>query len=206
MADLLIDNEVLPSTPAASKSILFCDSTSKKFGQLDDSGNVHGILSASFSGSGVASQTTAASDTYITSSGIVIPALGFQVGQLFRWYINLFKATNAGTATPIYTIRLGNAQSTGDTSLLVLTGIAQTAVTGGGTVIVTVQVRTIGASGVIVGNFSAPGVVLGVGQISTGVSGSFNTAGTTGQFLGISVNSGASTTYTIDSVRGELIA
>jgi len=48
MADILLDNEGLPSTPPAGKSILFSDSQSKKFAQLDDQGVAHGILSASY--------------------------------------------------------------------------------------------------------------------------------------------------------------
>lgn len=207
MADILIDNQSAPTTPAGGKSVLWVDSTTKKAIQTDDGGVHHGLISACFSASGAASQTTAASDTYITSSGILLPAYGMQVGMLFRWYIDLFKATSAGTATPIYTIRIGSAQTTADTSRLVLTGIAQTAAVGGGTVIVTVQVRTASASGIITGNFSAPGVTLGVGQTSSTVSSTFdNTSTIGGQYVGISVNSGASTTYTIDSVRGELIA
>ncbi len=208
MARHLMDNETLFGTPAASKSILFNDSTTKKLGQVDDSGNVHGILSASFPSSGTASQTTLATETYITNSGIQIPSFGLQVGQMFRWYLNLFRATSTGTVAPIYKIYVGLLQSTGDTLLLTLTGVAPVSATAGGVVLVEALVRTIGASAIITGNFNAPGVNLGIGQVASTVSGSFNTAsvGSAGQYMGLSVTPGTNTTYTIDGVRGELIA
>ncbi len=206
-ADILVDNESFPSTPAASKSIIFTDSTAKKLAQMDDAGNVHGMLSAVFPPSGTASQVTASVDVYVANSGIVVPTFGLQVGMLFRWYMNIVKSTVAGTAAPTFIIRAGTGVL-GDTALLTLTGIAQTAVAGGGTVIVTAQVRTIGASAVIAGNFNCSNVTMGCGQVTTAVSGTFNSATTTaaGQLIGLSVNPGASCVYTIDSVRGELIA
>lgn len=207
MGDLLVDNQALPSTPAASKSIYAVDNVSKKFYQLDDSGNAHGILSASFPPSGTASQVTGSVDVYVANSGIVVPAIGLQVGMLFRWYLQLVKSTVAGTAAPTYIIRAGTGVL-GDTALLTLTGIAQTAVAGGGVVMVMAQVRTIGASAVITGNFNISNVTMGAGQTTTAVSGTFNSTTTTapGQLIGLSVNPGASCVYTIDSVRGELIA
>ena len=36
MADILIDNQTAPSTPASGKSVLWVDSTTKKFLQTDD--------------------------------------------------------------------------------------------------------------------------------------------------------------------------
>jgi hypothetical protein len=208
MADWLTDNQVAPVTPASSKSIIWADSTTKKGPlQTDDQGVHHGIISTSYSASGVASQAVPATETYITSSGIILPAYGMQVGQLFRWYINAVKATFTGTAAPSWKIYIGTTQSiASDTARLNLTGIAQTAVTGGGTIIVTAQVRTVSASGVIIGNFSAPGVTLGVGQATTAVSATFdNTSTIGGQYVGLSLTAGLNTTYTVDGVRGELI-
>ena len=200
----------MPTTPAASKSIIWVESTAKKLNQTDDSGVHHGIISCSYSASGAASQTINATETYVTSSGILIPSYGMQVGMLFRWYFNMVKATFTGTAAPTYQIRMGSAQTTSDTAILLLTGIAQTAVGGGGTVIVTAQVRTVaaGATGVIVGNFNAPNVTMGSGQITTAVSAGFanDSAGAGGKYLGIGITPGTNTTYTCDGVRGELIA
>lgn len=207
MADFLLDNQAAPTTPGSSKSILWVDSTTKKQTHTDDSGVHHGTLSSNYAQSGVASLAVAATETYITSSNILIPAYGMQVGMMFKWYLNLVKATFTGTAAPIWNIKIGTLLSTSDTTRLALTGIAQTNATGGGLVIILVQVRTVSASGVIVGNFSAPGVTLGVGQATTAVSSSFdNTTTIAGQSIGLTATPGTNTTYTVDSVRGELIA
>jgi len=206
-ADILIDNEAMPTAPASSKSILFVDSTSKKFAQLDDSGVAHGILASNFN---TASQTTGAADTYITNSNILFPSFGVQVGSLIRWYISLFKATNAGTASIIWTLRLGTGLATTDTSVMAITNsTAQTAVTGGGLFVLTVQTTIVSGTGKVVftvgespmtASFGAPPVV-------TSLSAAFDntTATNAGKSYGLSVNPGASTTFTIDSVRAELI-
>jgi hypothetical protein len=206
MADILLDNEAAPSTPASSKSIIWVDSTTKKQCHTDDSGVVHGLISSNYSASGVASVILGTSDAYITNSNLLLPAYGMQVGQLFRWYLNVSK-TAAGTATPIIQVRIGTGLSTSDTSRLTMTGLAQTASTGGGgTLIIMVQVRTVSASGVIVGNFTVPHATFGSGQTTTVVSSTFDNTSTIGtQSVGISINAGASSAWTIDSVRAELI-
>jgi hypothetical protein len=205
-ADILLDNETAPGTPAASKSVIWVDSTTKKGPlQTDDSGVVHGIISTNYNPSGTASLALGTTDQYIPNSNLLLPAYGMQVGAMFRWYINVTK-TAAGVATPIFTIRIGSALSTGDTSRLVLTGAAQTAVLGGGTLIITVMVRTVSASGVIVGNFTVPAPSFGTGQTSTAVSSTFDNTGTIGgQSVGISVTTGTSAAWTIDGTRAELI-
>lgn len=203
MADILIDNQTTPSTPSGSKSVLYVDSTTKKFVTLDDSGKAQGVLSAVNSGSGVASQAITTSDTYLTSSGIQIPACGMQVGMLFEWHIMVTK-NNTGTSTPIFIVQTGSAQSTADTDRLTLTGGAATAATGGGVLVVSVLVRTVSASGVIVGNFTVPQLSFGSGQVTTAVSSTFDNSALQGQYVSLSVNPGA-TTWTVDGVKGMLI-
>ena len=44
MADILLDNETTPSTPASSKSILWVDSTAKRLMQTDDGGTHRGLI------------------------------------------------------------------------------------------------------------------------------------------------------------------
>src|SRR4051812_35064964 len=111
MGDLLVDNETTPSTPASSKSVLYVDSTTKKQAQLDDAGHVYGILSRNhYTG---ASFTSAAADTYLTNSGLLIPSCGLQVGQLYEWRVHASK-TAAGTTAAVMTLRCGSAQTTSD--------------------------------------------------------------------------------------------
>ena len=95
MADILIDNQTLPSTPAAGKSVLYVDSTTKKPVALDDGGTARGLLSRNAS---TASQGAGfASDTYLTNSNLLIPSSGIQAGMVFEWRIGVTK-TAAGTA------------------------------------------------------------------------------------------------------------
>lgn len=206
MADILVDNESVPNTPATSKSVLYVDSTTKKFMQMPDSGAPQGILSRN---SATASQGAGfAADTYVTNSGIQIPSCGMQAGQLYRWFITGSK-TGAGTATAVYTIRIGTNQSTADTAQLTLTaGAAQTAAADNGTLIVTVQVRNVGASGVIAGAASwakTQAGTAGFGGSIDGVSSSFANNALAGQFVGISINGGASAAWTLTSCHAELI-
>ena len=206
MADILIDNESAPSTPAAGKSILFVDTTTKKFGQMDESAIVQGILSRN---SANASQGAGfAADTYVTNSGLLIPSFGMKAGMLFRWLITASK-TAAGTAAAVYTVRIGAAQSTADTARLTLTAsVAQTAAVDNGHLIVTAQVRNVGAAGVIAGAASwakSQAGTAGFGGSIDGVSSSFDNSALAGQYVGLSINGGASAAWTLTSVHSELI-
>lgn len=202
MADILLDNQALPGTPAAGKSILFVDTTTKKWCDLDDGGNVTGSLSRRNS---TASQGAGfASDTYVTDSGLLIPSFGMRAGQLYRWLITLSK-TAAGTAAAIVTVRIGSAQTTSDTSRLALTAsVAQTAAASNGIMNVMVGVRNVGASGVIAGGFGMMASV-GLGGGADGVGSSFDNSALGGQYVGLSINGGASAAWTITHVAAELI-
>jgi hypothetical protein len=203
MADILILNQTAPTTPAASNSILYVDSTTKRTVQIDDGGNNKGLLSNNYS---TASQGAGfASDTYVTNSGILIPSFGMKAGQLYRWFIGLSK-TAAGTAATILQFRIGSNQSTADTSRLSLTAsVAQTAAIAEGILTATLLVRSVSASGVIAGAFGIASSV-GLGGGKDGVSSAFDNTSLAGQYLGISVNGGASAAWTVTSVFGELVA
>lgn len=201
MADILIDNQSAPSTPASGKSVLWLDSTTKKFVQTDDSGARHGAISKAFS---TAAQGAGfASDTYITNSGILIPSYGMEAGQLYRWWVSMEK-TGAGTAAPILTIRLGSAQTTSDTARNTITGTAASATASGGHMIASCLVRTVSASGVLVGTLGFTNSLFGGGQQN--VSSTFDNTAVAGQFLGLSFNAGASASYTIQAVYSELVS
>lgn len=203
MADFLIDNEATPSTPAASKSILYVDSTTKKMCQIDDGGTVRaGTLSKN---QATSQQTGFASDTYLTGSGIQIPSCGMQVGQIYRWLVGIQK-TAAGTAAIAVTVRMGSAQTTADTSELVLTQTVAQAATAAGTLMeVIVQVRSVSATGVITGILSLSANA----QFGSGVqaaSGTFANNAAAGLFLGLSLNGGSLASYTIDTCTGYLLS
>lgn len=200
MADILLDNQAAPTTPAAGKSVLWVDSTTKKLIQTDDGGAHRGMISKNFA---TASQGAGfASDTYITNSGILIPSYGMQQGQVYRWWVSMSK-TGAGVATPIAQVRIGSNQSTADTSRLTLTGTAAAATASGGHMIVTAMVRTVSASGVLVGGLGFSNSLFGGG--ADAVSSTFDNTALAGLYVGLSFNAGASASYTIDGVHAELI-
>ena len=211
MADILIDNESVPSTPASGKSVLFVDSTTKKLSQIDDTGRVIGFLSRN---DATASQGAGfASDTYVTNSGLLIPSFGMKAGMLARWTISLSK-TAAGTAQAAVNVRLGAGQSTSDTAILTLTQAAaeaQSALVASAVMTVFIGVRNVGASGVVAGAFGftqsyqATAGNLAFGGGIDAVSSTFNNTAVSGQYLGLSINGGASAAWTITHVAAELI-
>lgn len=207
MADILIDNEGAPSTPAASKSVLWVDSTTKKFVQTDDSGKRHGLLSANFS---TASQSpTVSTDIYLTNSDILVPSFGMEAGQLYRW---MFTATKTATGTTAYvaTLRLGTNKSTADTARATLTANqVQTAAISHAQFYVEVLVRSVSASGQLI---AAINCASSVGTTATGFGGgvvnvpaTFDNSAVAGNSLGLSVNTQAGA-WTIDAMYAWLQA
>lgn len=203
MSDILLDTQATPTTPAAGKAILYADSGTKRGVNIEDSGTVRGILSRSVSN---ASQGAGfAVDTYITSSNLLIPTCGIQVGQTYRWRVALSK-TAAGVAAPIIIIRLGAAGAIGDAAIVTLTGQAATAAISGGFLDVQASIRSVGAAGVMAASFGFATGILGFGGGIDGVSAGFDTTGRSGQFMGVSYNGGAAAVITVTNVTAELIA
>jgi hypothetical protein len=171
---------------------------------------------ASFNASIAAQGAGFAADTYVTDSDILIPSFGFQARTNFLWMISASKS-GAGTAQPIYNIRIGSARSVaGDTARLVLTGPAQTAIADIGTLTIMVTVRSVGAAGVIQGtawwnhrgtaaNTTTSGT--GFANDSTGhiegTSAGFDNSALGGQYVGLSMNGGTSASWTLTQVRVE---
>lgn len=201
MADVLIDNETAPGTPAAGKSIVWVDSGSKKLAVIDDTGRINGVLSRN---DATASQGAGfAVDTYVTNSGILIPSFGMKALQLYRWTISLSK-TAAGVAAPIIAVRVGVNQSTADTARLTLTGVvASVATATQGLLTVNVAVRNIAAGGVVAGGFGFTHPNFGDG--GSGVSAGFDNTALAGQFIGLSFNGGIGASITLTHVAAELI-
>lgn len=206
MADILIDNEGTPGTPAASKSYLWVDSTTKKFVQTDDSGARHGgVISKNFSTATLSPSVS--TDTYITNSGILIPSYGMEAGQHFRW---VFTATKTATGTTAYvaTLRLGANQSTADTARATLTANqVQSAAISHATFFVDVLVRSVSATGQLI---AAINCASSVGTTATGFGGgvvnvpsTFDNSAVAGQYLGLSINTTAGV-WTIDAIYGVL--
>ncbi len=205
MADILIENQSIPSTPSSGQCVIFTDNSAKAIFLLNDLGVIFGRTD---NASTAAQGAGFSSDTYVTNSDIQIPSFSFRVGTMIRWIIACSK-TAAGTATPVYTIRIGSNRSTADTSRLAITGPAQTAAADNAVITIMVVVRSIGASGVIQGdmtidhNLAATGFANNASAIVTGTSSGFDMTAIGGRYVGISINAGASAAWTLTQVRVE---
>jgi hypothetical protein len=205
MADILMDNQAAPSTPAAGKSVLYVDSTTKRLAIVDDAGRFNGFLSGN---DATASQVLGTADTYVTNSGILIPSMGMKAGQLYRWYMFITK-TAASTAAATVIFRTGSTQTTADTARSTITSAAQTAVVDGGLWTLTCQVRNVGASGQIVTSYSIGGKraadAAGFGNSALdNIPATFDNTAQAGLYLGVSINPGASSAWTITTVEAKL--
>lgn len=202
MADVLIDNQSSPTTPSAGKVVLWTDSTTKKLVGTDD-GGVHrgGTLSKNHT---IVQQTGFAADTYLTGSNITIPSFGMQAGQVYAWEVGIEK-TAAGVALIAVNVRIGTNATTADTSRAAPTQtVAQAATASANIMRVTVLVRSVSATGVIVASMGFTGTQMGDGDRLVGAA--FDNSALGGQFIGLSLNGGASAAYTIDSVFGSLVS
>lgn len=194
MAIINIANQTAPTTPGGSTTTIWVDSTNKRVLDTDDSGIHRGIF---YHQSTTAAQgAIATTEVYITGSGIKIPSYGMQLGMTFIWYISASK-TAASTAAPVWTWRIGAAQTTSDTSRLALTsGQAQTAVASDGVLVAMLTVHIASSVGTIAG--SGPMGAPGFGGGGAGTSSTFdNTATIAGQFIGLTVTTGTSAAWTI---------
>jgi hypothetical protein len=211
MADILLDEQSSPTTPSSGKGVIFIDSTASILCFKDDSG----VVKARSTNASIAAQTVNAADTYLTNSDILIPSFGLQAKTSFLFMISASK-TGAGTAQPIYNIRIGANRSTADTARLTLTGPLQTAIADIGTLYVLLTVRSVGGAGVIQGTAwwshrgtAASTTVSGTGFANDstghieGSSAGFDMTALGGQYIGLSVNSGGSGVWTVTQVQTE---
>lgn len=208
MADIILDEQGTPATPASGTLICYPDSAASVLLQRNDAGIVQGRSMRA----AIAQQTGFAVDTYITNSGLIIPSVSLQAGTVCIWYIVVTK-TAAGTATPIWQVRIGTAQSVADTSRLSITTATQTAAVDTGFVTIIATCRSAGVSGVLQGavrihhNLAATGLAntpAGFNLVE-GTSAGFDNTALGGSYIGISVNGGASAAWTVNQVIGQVL-
>lgn len=151
---------------------------------------------------------TAATRTYITGSQLAIPDGGLKVGAKIRFRFNMAK-TAAGTAASTFDICFGTAGTTADTARVSFTKPAGTAVADEGFVTVEATVRSVSATGVVVGEFALVHNLAATGHavipcvtVAT-VSAAFDTTAPT--FIGLCITSGAADAITIEQVSAELV-
>lgn len=209
MAQLLIDSQSTPPTPAAGLSFLYPDNVSKRWMQKDDAGVVStlgDIVTAS-----TANQTGFAADTYLLGSSIQVPRGLPKATTTYRSRFDMVK-TAAGAAAATVIIRYGTAGTIADTARVTFTFGAGTAAIDTGIFEVFAHFRNVGAAAVLVAMCRCTHHLAATGLISTGASGTgiilvtSGTFDTTGNdnFIGLSVNGGASFAGTNTVVESEL--
>lgn len=209
MADLLVDTQSPPATPAAGQSVLYVDSVSKKWASKNDAG-LNDIL-ADIENFSTANQTGFAADTYLAGSSIAMPGSLAKAGSQYYLCFDMVK-TAAGTATPILIIRFGTAGSVADAAVLTFTFGAGSAAIDTGIVEVWCHWRNVGGASVLVGIARITHHLAATGLTSTGASGigiilvtsaSFNSA-VAASIIGASFNGGTSFAGTNTLVEARL--
>lgn len=207
MADLYLAEQSKPTTPASGNGVIWPCSTASLPFYTDDAGRHWG---RSHNASVAAQGAGFSSDTYVTNSDILIPSFGFQTKTVFRWTINAEK-TAAGTAQPVYSLRIGSARTTADTARLQITGPAQTAAVDDGIMTIMATVRTVSASGVIAGvsywihSAAVTGFCDNDAGVIDAVSAGFDNSALGGNYIGLSINGGASASWTLNQCLAEAV-
>jgi hypothetical protein len=211
MADILLDTQSASATPAAGQSVLFPETTGKRWTYKDDAGRTYTLGEGCIRNQAVSSVTGYAADTYLAGSSITIPAsLTLQAGTQYRCKISLNK-TAVGTAAPVFNIRIGTAGTTADAVLATLTTAVQTAAADTGWLEILVTIRTVGAAATSQVTFAflhTAGAAAGFGFASPAineVAGTAFNSTTASLIIGISMNFGASANVTTTQVEAELL-
>src|SRR5215475_4751858 len=208
MADIQLDNQSTPTTPASGSSILYCDTTSKELVDLDDAGTKKTVRTLN-NGNTADISPTGGTPLYLSGSAITVPPGLVRVGTCFTWWFAMSK-TGAGTAAPVWTVRVGTAGTTADTARLTFTGVLQTAAADNGAAMIQVVIRSTGASGVAEGFYRLDHLLAatGLANIATDVkqvtSGAYDTT-VANSIYGIVVNTGASAVWTIQHVSAQAV-
>ncbi len=156
----------------------------------------------------VGTQTVgAASRTYLNGTALVIPPSGLRIGTTFEWVLNITKDAN-GTAASTFDIAFGTTGTTTDTARVSFTKPAGTAAADAGQVTVTAVVRSVGAAGVVVGNFQMTHNLAATGHMTipsavvNTISSGFDTT-TAGMIVGLCLTSGAADNITVELAIAE---
>lgn len=151
-----------------------------------------------------AAQTGFSSETYVTNSSVNVSGR-VQAGTFIRWRIYVSK-TAAGTAAPAISVRMGANGTTADSAIVTMNGTAQTAATDRGIMEITATVRSVSATGSVhvslefghnnaTTGFSTQTQPQYLGPTASSVATNAATL-----IFGISINAGASASWTVESV------
>lgn len=214
IADILLDVQSIPSTPAAGQAVISVNTTTKKLTVVDDAGVARTL--GDLTNASTAQSTGYATDTSLAGSAVQIPTQGLRAGAVYRCKFDMAK-TAAGTATATVIVRIGAAGTVSDTARVTHTFTAGTAAVDKGIYEVTVALRSVNAStGTIVSLVTLDHALAATGLTSGGTggqeqfvaaSGSFDTSAATlaSLYISVSYNGGASFAGTNELVQAELI-
>jgi hypothetical protein len=171
-----------------------------------------GLASANYSTT--AQTPTAATLTQLAGSTITVPTAKLRIGTMFRWFFDITK-TAAGTATSAYHVRIGTANTTGDTAVLTFTKPLGTAVIDTGIIEIHAVVRgPLSASCILAGVFEMRHNLASTGHNTTPatatpatiitVSSGFD-ATAAGLFVSLSCTTGSADAITTQVMMAEVI-
>lgn len=208
MGILKTTDETVPATPGSGVSSVYCDATTLPVLRLvDDAGNDKQLSTIQNSSASVQSPA-AATRTYLVGSNITVPAGKLKVGTNYRCRFSMTK-TAAGAAASTVDVAFGTAGTTADTARISFAKPLGTAVADEGWVDIYVTVRTIGATGVAVGEFVMTHNLATTGHMAqqqavvNTVSGTFDMT-VANLVIGVCLTSGAADAITINVVQAEL--
>jgi hypothetical protein len=158
----------------------------------------------------------AATRTYLAGSALNVGAAGgLKVGSKLRWVLDMTK-TAAGIATSVFDVAVGPNGTTADTARLSFTKSAGTAAVDVARVVVEVIVRSVSATGVIVGTYTLTHSLASTGhiqvpaetavQVSAGFDNRGGIADSADLFVGLCLTSGAADAITIQTVQAEFVS
>jgi len=144
----------------------------------------------------------------IVGSQLLVPPSGLKVGSKIKFVLDITK-TAAGSASSVFDISFGTAGTVADTARVSFTKIAGTAAVDVGRITVEALVRTVGTTGVVVGQFTLQHSLAITGHATQNpvsvvtVSSGFDNDGQE-LFIGLNITMGASDAMTIQKVEASL--
>ena len=213
MATLTLTTNAAPSTPSSGKAVVYVDSTTKLLTSVNDAGVTQTAPLWKFNQSVTSQGAGFSSDTYLVGSNISIPSGYPRVGTLYHATFDVSK-TNLGSATPIVVLRIGTLGTTGDAAICTFTFTNGTANADVGTFEVWGVFRTVGSGTSAVvqgraecrhGTSATTGLVNLVAPTLQVTSSGFDST-VANSIIGLSVNGGASASWTVQLVTAEFRA
>ena len=156
----------------------------------------------------VAQVIATASRDFVDGSQLFVGAGGLKVGSKIKFVLDITK-TAAGTASAVFDIAFGTAGTVADTARVSFTKIAGTAAIDVARVVIEATVRSVSATGVVVGQFNLTHNLLATGfstlpcgNVVT-ISSGFDNDGQE-LFIGLNITTGASDVWTVQKVEASL--